>query len=282
MLQVFDNREMSKADDREISILPSNSENFETVDFGRFKILDSCAFLQNSLTNLIDILDEKDRVLIASIPQTEEQAVLIKGKGQFPYDYFSSLEVMNETSLPPRAAFASILQQNTEGLTEEEYAKCEKIWTAFGMNTFKDWHDLYLKLDVYGLADVFEAFRRLCLSAYGLDPVHFVGLPSFGFGAMLKTSLIDTKKLDIDGNKIYSKVVLDQLTDVDMYQCFEKILVVINRLCPTGTPRQAIPWYLDMTRRHPRRASLCRRQSSLRRCNVKESSMSRLPLGDWK
>ncbi len=49
-----------------------------------------------------------------------------------------------------------------------------------------------------GLADVFENFRYVSISNYKLDPCHYVGTPSFGWGAMLlKTGVI------LDANNLY-------------------------------------------------------------------------------
>ena len=49
-------------------------------------------------------------------------------------------------------------------ITQEQLASYEEEWNAFGFQSFKDWHDHYLKKDVLGLADVFETFRRMSLS----------------------------------------------------------------------------------------------------------------------
>ena len=53
------------------------------------------------------------------------------------------------------------------------------------MNTFGDYHDLYMKTDVL-LADIFERFRATCLSYYGLDPAHYYTAPGLSLDAMLK------------------------------------------------------------------------------------------------
>ena len=42
------------------------------------------------------------------------------------------------------------------------------------MKTVKCYHDLYLKLDVLLLADVFGKFRNSSLKNYGLCPSHYL------------------------------------------------------------------------------------------------------------
>ena len=37
---------------------------------------------------------------------------------------------------------------------------------------------VYLCVFVYGLADVFEYYRELAFDTYGIEPAHFIGLPS--------------------------------------------------------------------------------------------------------
>ena len=58
---------------------------------------------------------------------------------------------------------------------------------------------LYLKSDVFLLADVFEKFRNLFLEVYGLDPCHYYSAPNISWDAMLKKTQIKLELLsDID------------------------------------------------------------------------------------
>ena len=59
---------------------------------------------------------------------------------------------------------------------------------------------------MYLLADVFENFRTMCMDYYGLDPAHYYTLPNFAWDAMLKKT----------------KVKMDHLHDLDMYEMIEK------------------------------------------------------------
>ena len=69
-----------------------------------------------------------------------------------------------------------------------------------------EYHDLYLQSDVLLLTNVFENFRNTCLQYYGLDPCHYFTSPGLSWDAMLKTT----------------KVKLELMTDINMYQFIEK------------------------------------------------------------
>ena len=56
------------------------------------------------------------------------------------------------------------------------------------MKTFREYHDLYLKLDVLLLVDVFQANRKMMKGKFGLDIAHYVSLPFFAEDALYKTT----------------------------------------------------------------------------------------------
>jgi hypothetical protein len=69
--------------------------------------------------------------------------------------------------LPSIDKFYSLLTK--EGISQEEFKHAVKVWKYFKIKNLGEWHDLYLKLDVLLLTDVFENFRDLCLEkSYGL------------------------------------------------------------------------------------------------------------------
>ena len=69
-----------------------------------------------------------------------------------------------------------------------------------------EYHDLYLKTDVLLLTDIFENFRNLCMTYYGLDPAYYMTLQNFAWDAMLKKT----------------NITLDLVHDQDMYEMIEK------------------------------------------------------------
>ena len=78
-----------------------------------------------------------------------------------------------------------------EDITNDDYNKAKQIWKHFGIKSMGEYHGLYLKSDVLLLTDVFENFRDMCLSFYGLDPVYYYTLPNFAFDAMLALTGIE-------------------------------------------------------------------------------------------
>ena len=70
-------------------------------------------------------------------------------------------EKLKETQLPSREAFYSKL--NDEGISDENYAHAREVWKTFELKSLKYYHNLYNKVDVLLLADVFENFRNICI-----------------------------------------------------------------------------------------------------------------------
>ena len=68
----------------------------------------------------------------------------------------NSPERLKETQLPPKEAFYSRL--NDEDISDENYAHAQKVWETFEMKNLGDYHNLYNRVDVLLLADVFENF----------------------------------------------------------------------------------------------------------------------------
>ena len=58
-----------------------------------------------------------------------------------------------------------------------------------------DYHDHYLKKDVFLLANVFERFIDACLKFYELDPCHYFSSPGLSWDAMLKMTGVKLAKI---------------------------------------------------------------------------------------
>ena len=74
------------------------------------------------------------------------------------------------------------------------------------MKKLEDYHNLYNRVDVLLLSDVFENFRNICCKHYNLDPAHYFTAPGLAWDAALKVT----------------KVELELLSDMDMLLMVEK------------------------------------------------------------
>ena len=171
---------------------------YQTIRF-----IDSFKFMATSLEKLVNNLP-KDDCINLGLYYSGDKFNLLARKGVYPYEYMDSLEKLKETTLPPKEAFYSRL--NDGGISDEDYAHPQNVWKTFKMKYFKDYHELYNKVDVLLLADVFENFRNICLENYELDPAHYYTAPGLAWDAALKVTDVN----------------LELLSDIDMLLMVEK------------------------------------------------------------
>ena len=145
--------------------------------------------MSSSLDNLVSLLDKEQdfEFLKKQIHYDEQKFKLLCRKGVMPYDYLNDKEKLKETSLPPREEFYS--QLNDENISNDDYEHAKKVWDIVltgERKTMLDYLLMYMWLDIILLACVMENFRKLCMSDFGLDPPHYVSLPSLAFDCCLK------------------------------------------------------------------------------------------------
>jgi hypothetical protein len=73
----------------------------------------------------------------------------------------NTYDKMNSTCLPSRDEFYNKL--NDKHISDKEYEHAKKVWDVFKCKTFRDYHNLHLKIDALLLSEVFENFRNTCL-----------------------------------------------------------------------------------------------------------------------
>ena len=152
------------------------------------RISDSCRFMQDSLSNLVDKLSEfkikeiDNDVLIKRFYNTYQLSdndidkfKLLLRKGVYPYEYMDSWKRFNETELPSKDKCYSTL--NLEDILDDDYAHAINVWNTFNISNLGQHHDLYVKLDIALLADVFENFRDKHIETDKLDPAYFLTSP---------------------------------------------------------------------------------------------------------
>ena len=169
----------------------------------QIRFIDSFKFMATSLDNLVNNLP-KDAFNNVKRYYADDKLSLLTRKGVYPYDYMDSPEKLKETKLPPKEAFYSRL--NDEGISDENYPHARTVWETFEMKNLEDYHNLYNRVDVLLLADVFENFRDICIKNYKLDPAHYYTAAGLAWDATLKVT----------------EVELELLSDIDMLLMVEK------------------------------------------------------------
>lgn len=196
-------------------VVAKNSERFMSISFGALRFLDSYSLLgpgmslDTAVKNLTNGGRDYSRFEYTRIEFPLYDDPILFKKGVYPYDYMTTCDRFTETQLPNKREFRSLLDCGEDGGDlDRKYATAQQAWTYFGCQSLGDYHDVYLRLDVHLLADVFEAHRQQCLDDYGLDPTNgmFLSLPNFSWFAMLKST----------------GVQLEQIIDPDMYQMIER------------------------------------------------------------
>jgi len=189
----------------DINVIPNNMEKYMAFMLGKHLVfLDSFQFMSSSLDRLASNLTNESFKYTSEEFKNNRQLKLMKQKGTYPYDYMDSFDRFQDTRLPSKKDFYSIL--SGEHITDKTYQHALNVWKTFKLKTMGEYHDLYLKTDVLLLADVFENFRKVCNEYYKLDPCHYFTSPGLSWDAMLKMT----------------KIKLQLITDIDIFQFIEK------------------------------------------------------------
>ena len=189
-----------------IDVLGSTCEKYTRISTKYFTVQDSMSHLIGSLDSLSSSLRQHGtdgfNLVRQEFPNNAQFESCMQ-KLVYPYDYIDGFERFEE-NIPGIEAFYNKL--NEEELAEEEYQRLIETCKLFNISTLGGLHDLYLKIDVLILACVFEDYRRLGMTLFGIDPAFYVSSPSYSFDAMLHTT----------------GVQLELLQDKEMYEFFEK------------------------------------------------------------
>ena len=160
--------------------------------------------MSSSLDSLVNNLACRHNKFFGFEDYNESQYKLLIRKGIYPYEYMEDWNRFKETALPPKEAFYSKL--NMSGVSKQDYKHARRVCREFVLKDLGKYYDLYLKTDVIPLANVFKAFKKVCLDNYGLDPAHFYMAPRSAWKAYLKKT----------------KIRLELLLDPDMLLMFKR------------------------------------------------------------
>lgn len=216
--------------DRKLNVIGQGMEKYLCLSFGDHIVFkDSLQFVQESLETLVSSLCKSGRAKFKNLlngfnGKPDDTVDLLLRKGVYPYDYMNSWDRFKEHQLPSVDAFCSKLRQ--ESCAAADYEHAQRVWNTFKCETLKDYHDLYLKTDVLLLADVFEEFRKVCMTNYKLDPAHYVSAPQLSWDAMLKMTECN----------------LELISDSEMYRMLDNslrggITMISKRYSRANNPR---------------------------------------------
>lgn len=221
-------KEASKFSDVKFEPLVENSEKFKTLKLTLTKhsskngapccqFIDSLAHINASLDKLVqnqanyscddsgfpDFIQKsnteqlrKDFPAVSHEFSDDTHFKLLLRKGVFPYDYFTSLSQLESTDLIAKSEFYSVLKE--EHISDDNYEHYLNVMKTLNLRTFGDYYNIYLTLDVLLLADVWRAYQHLGLTEFGLDPSHFITLPSFSWNCFLKDNKIPIENMSND------------------------------------------------------------------------------------
>ena len=92
---------------------------------------------------------------------------LIKQKLFILMNMCATLKSLKNSYQPKRNFYSSLTGKK---IRDKEYEHVLKVCNKLEMKTMKDYHDLYLKCDIFLLADIYEKFTNNSFKNYGLCP----------------------------------------------------------------------------------------------------------------
>ena len=91
--------------------------------------IDSFQFMSSSFQKLVSNLSEEQLIYTKEEFSDNRQFQLMKEKGVYPYDYMDSFSKFNDTQLPKREDFYSLL---TDGdISDDDCSHAHDVWGIF-------------------------------------------------------------------------------------------------------------------------------------------------------
>jgi hypothetical protein len=119
--------------------------------------------MSSSLDNLIKNIPDDIKHFLKSLAATESEFQLMNKKGYFLCVWFDSIDKLKLPITELKKEDFNIGINNRlqlEELSNNECCNIQQLIKNLNITTFEEYHDFYLNIDVNGLADVFENFRK--------------------------------------------------------------------------------------------------------------------------
>lgn len=188
----------ARKDKSRFKVIQKGRNNNIVIFYKDWMFTDSYNFLSSSLSNLMRIRmsDEKPNgppvfpLIYNSVGLDRKKYKLLCQKQIFPFQMLTGLEVLEQTELPDKASFYDPLKN--EAISDNDYEHAHLVWKTFKCKTIQDYLvNVYLKVDVLALANIFEDFRQSQFIQFRIDPSYYFSLPHFSYHAMLKFTGIE-------------------------------------------------------------------------------------------
>ncbi|XP_050066531.1 uncharacterized protein LOC126555674, partial [Aphis gossypii] len=207
---------------KSITVIPNTEEKL--ISFTKYisntfqiRFVDTFRFMSTSLEKLVNNLAKGDTLKFRDTRRVfnNNDIELVTRKGVYCYEYTDSWEKLSETALPSKEHFYSTLHESH--IDDADYEHAIRVWEHFNLKTLGEYSDLYIKVDVMLLCDVFENFRDLCLVTYGLDPNYYYTAPGMSFDCCLKITEVQLELLsDYDQLLMTEAAIRGGLTQASM------------------------------------------------------------------
>ena len=188
-----------------IGVIPRNSEEYMSVNYGCIKFLDSMRFQAASSEKLTESLKDVDYIHLKK--HFPNHWMLLKNKLAYPYEFYKPLEdyekPINELLESGNEAYFSKTKNKIPD--QDEINRTNEIIKLFNIKNGRELTELYCKADVILLADIFEKFLNVSKTEFGVNPLYHISLPGTTWSNGLK----------------YTKVELELIKNVDLFQMFE-------------------------------------------------------------
>ena len=189
----YDNTILSKSlcdkykDEMTMNCIGSSCESFKSIDFKfknmkySFKLLDICNFIKGSLSKLSEKLPDKDKIITKK--HFSDNFDLLKEKICFPYEWQTKKNIYDKQLSSIDKFYSSLKLQN---ITQKQYDKTIEIYKKLNCKNFKEFLDIYMRLDICLLADIFNVFRNSIWDKFEIDCTKYVTSCSLSLDLMLK------------------------------------------------------------------------------------------------
>lgn len=142
------------------------------------RFIDSFQFMSTLLEKLVKNLPRDKMIIVRQMAGNEEQFSLLLRKGVFP-------TIIQRDGRSLMIVNYHLDRRSSTNLGRRSYLLKATVTLRINISNLGEYPELYLKLDVLLLGDVFENFRVLGKDIYKLDPAHYITAPGLAWDVEL-------------------------------------------------------------------------------------------------